>query len=83
MLLKNQQFYNIFPKIDDNRDREFSSLNMSHYSCGCCVAVLHQQQETNISHQNQSKDASVNDSKHVSKTCTVVENGRVVVKNKE
>ncbi|MEH1828945.1 hypothetical protein FD723_21765 [Nostoc sp. C052] len=53
---------------------------MSFASCACCVVVLNQQQEQNISHQNQCQDVPVNHSKSVVKTCTVVENGRVIVK---
>ncbi|MCL6751244.1 hypothetical protein KBT16_09780 [Nostoc sp. CCCryo 231-06] len=51
------------------------------FSCSaCCVVVLNQQQEQNISHQKQCQDVSVNPSKSMVKSCTVVENGRVVVK---
>ncbi|MBN3926624.1 hypothetical protein [Nostoc sp. NMS4] len=53
---------------------------MSIPSCSCSVVVLNQQQEQNISHQNQCQDVPVNHSKSMVKTCTVVENGRVVVK---
>ncbi|MEH2423767.1 MAG: hypothetical protein V7K48_23525 [Nostoc sp.] len=53
---------------------------MSFPSCACCVVVLNQQQEQNISHQNQCQDVPVNHSKSMVKNCTVVENGRVVVK---
>nr|WP_144051306.1 hypothetical protein [Calothrix sp. PCC 7507] len=53
---------------------------MSLTSCSCCVVVLNQQQEQNISHQNQCQDVPVNHSKSDVKNCTVVENGRVVVK---
>ncbi|MFN6464370.1 MAG: hypothetical protein RMZ41_021505 [Nostoc sp. DedVER02] len=53
---------------------------MSLSSCACCVVVLNQQQEQNISHQNQCQDVPVNHSKSVVKNCTVVENGRVIVK---
>lgn len=49
-------------------------------SCSCCVVVLNQQREQNISRQNQGEDVPVNNSKNSSKSCTVVENGRVVVK---
>ncbi|MFN6483878.1 MULTISPECIES: hypothetical protein [unclassified Nostoc] len=52
---------------------------MSLASCACCAVVLNQQQQ-NISHQNQCQDVPVNHSKSMVKTCTVVENGRVVVK---
>ncbi|WP_251955687.1 hypothetical protein [Nostoc commune] len=53
---------------------------MSFTSCPSCVVILNQQQEQNISHQNQCQDVPVNDSKSMVKSCTVVENGRVVVK---
>ncbi|MEH2249276.1 hypothetical protein [Nostoc sp.] len=53
---------------------------MSFPSCACCVVVLNQQQEQNISHQNQCQDVPVNHSKSMVENCTVVENGRVVVK---
>ncbi|WP_375511719.1 hypothetical protein [uncultured Nostoc sp.] len=52
---------------------------MSFSACPCCVVVLNQQQQ-NISHQNQCQDVPVNPSKSMVKSCTVVENGRVVVK---
>ncbi|MBG1242346.1 hypothetical protein F8R90_14450 [Nostoc sp. NZL] len=54
---------------------------MSFASCACCVVVLNQQQEQNISHQNQCQDVPVNPSKSMVKSCTVVEHGRVVVKS--
>ncbi|MEH1835003.1 MAG: hypothetical protein V7L29_23830 [Nostoc sp.] len=53
---------------------------MSSSSCPCCVVVLNQKQEQNISHQKQCQDVPVNHSKSMVKSCTVVENGRVVVK---
>ncbi len=53
---------------------------MSFTSCACCVAVLNQQQEQNISYQNQSQPVPVANSKSLVKNGTVVENGRVVVK---
>ncbi|MEH2082316.1 MAG: hypothetical protein V7K89_20740 [Nostoc sp.] len=53
---------------------------MSFASCACCVVVLNQQQEQNISHQNQCQDVQVNHSKSAVKSRTVIENGRVVVK---
>ncbi|MDZ7967246.1 MAG: hypothetical protein RM368_20105 [Nostoc sp. DedSLP03] len=53
---------------------------MSFASCACCVVVLNQQQEQNISHQNQCQDVPVKPSKSMVKSCTVIENGRVVVK---
>lgn len=54
--------------------------HMPFASCSCCVVVLNQQREQNISRQNQSEDVPVNNSKNSAKSCTVVENGRVVVK---
>ncbi|MBE9002434.1 MULTISPECIES: hypothetical protein [unclassified Nostoc] len=53
---------------------------MSFSPSACCVVVLNQQQEQNISHQNKCQDLPVNHSKSMVKNCTVVENGRVVVK---
>ncbi|MBW4612322.1 MAG: hypothetical protein KME21_03410 [Desmonostoc vinosum HA7617-LM4] len=54
---------------------------MSIPSCSCCVVVLNQQQEqNNICHQNQCQDEPVYYSQSGVKNCTVVENGRVVVK---
>ncbi|WP_373528522.1 hypothetical protein [Nostoc sp.] len=53
---------------------------MSFPSCPSCVVVLNQQQEQNVSHQNQCQDVPLNHSKNPVKNCTVVENGRVVVK---
>lgn len=53
---------------------------MSLTSCSSCVVVLNQQQEQNISYQNQLQDEPENHSDHDVKNCTVVENGRVVVK---
>gem|GEM_PF-792542 len=53
---------------------------MSLTSCPCCVVVLNQQQEQNNFHQNQCQNVPVNHSKSAVKSCTVVENGRVVVK---
>ncbi|MFN6572593.1 hypothetical protein A6770_03640 [Nostoc minutum NIES-26] len=53
---------------------------MSLPSCACSVVILNQQQEQNISHKNQCQDVPVHHSKSAVKNCTVVENGRVVVK---
>ncbi|MEH1911826.1 MAG: hypothetical protein V7L05_02070 [Nostoc sp.] len=55
---------------------------MSLSSGACCVVVLNQQQEQNqnVCLQNQCQDVPVNHSKSMVKSCTVVENGRVVVK---
>ncbi|MEH2300979.1 hypothetical protein [Nostoc sp.] len=53
---------------------------MSLSSCASCIVVLNQQQKQNISHQSQCQDVPVNHSKSVVKSCTVIENGRVVVK---
>ncbi|MBD2251680.1 hypothetical protein [Nostoc parmelioides] len=53
---------------------------MSSFSCASCAVVLNQQQMQNTSHQHQGEDTSIDHSKSVGKTCTVVENGRVVVK---
>jgi hypothetical protein len=47
----------------------------------CCVVTLNQQQQQTIQHCNQSADnTSVKHDKPKLKNCTVVENGRVVVK---
>lgn len=53
---------------------------MSLPSCACSVVVLNQHQEQNISHQNKCQGEPVHHSKSAVKNCTVVENGRVVVK---
>jgi hypothetical protein len=54
---------------------------MSFTTSACCAVTLNQQQEQNIQHhKTQCADSSVNHSKSTSKNCTVVENGRVVVK---
>ncbi|GAB1543558.1 hypothetical protein NUACC21_62330 [Scytonema sp. NUACC21] len=57
---------------------------MSLAASACCVVTLHQQQEQNIHHHMQYADASdhnsINNSKYQSKHCTIVENGRVVIK---
>lgn len=52
---------------------------MSIPTAACCTVTLRQQQEQAIHHQDQCQDA-VNPCKEVRKSCTVVENGRVVVK---
>ncbi len=54
--------------------------DMSLTSCPCCVVVLTQQQERNISQQNQCQDPPLKHSYKDVKKSTVVENGRVVVK---
>lgn len=54
---------------------------MSHSTTPCCAVVLNQQQHMNIDHCKQVADkvsASCDQAKP--KYCTVVENGRVVVK---
>ncbi len=53
---------------------------MSFASCACCVAVLNQQREQNIQHKKECQGVSDNQCKKSAKSCTVVENGRVVVK---
>lgn len=45
----------------------------------CCVVVLSQQQQA-LQHCNRVKNAPEGCSVIASKTCTIVENGRVVVK---
>ena len=61
-------------------DIEIKVLYMSSTPCPSCVVVLNQQQEQNISHHKQCEDIPDNHSKSLVKNCTVVENGRVVVK---
>jgi len=53
---------------------------MSLTSCSSCVVILNQQQEENISHQKQCQDVPVNNTNNTGENCTVIENGRVVVK---
>jgi hypothetical protein len=56
---------------------------MSLTASPCCVVILNQQQEQNLSHQNQCQDIQVNHSKNTAENSTVVENGRVVVKSSQ
>ncbi len=54
---------------------------MSVSTSACCAAILRQQQEENIHHHKQCAKTPVNcEQSTTSKKCTVVENGRVVVK---
>ncbi|MBW4576181.1 MAG: hypothetical protein KME08_12970 [Aphanothece sp. CMT-3BRIN-NPC111] len=54
---------------------------MSFPASACCFVVLNQQQQQHTYHHKQcADDASVNQGKTTQKSCTVVENGRVVVK---
>lgn len=53
---------------------------MSSASCAPCVVVLKQQQEQNIQHQKECPGVANNHQSQKPKNCTVVENGRVVVK---
>ncbi|MBO3457828.1 hypothetical protein G7B40_021940 [Aetokthonos hydrillicola Thurmond2011] len=53
---------------------------MSFTSCSCCVVVLNQQEEQNNYHQHQCEQATLNEREKPVKTATVVENGRVVIK---
>ncbi|TFI53247.1 hypothetical protein BLD44_018130 [Mastigocladus laminosus UU774] len=55
---------------------------MSVPTSACCAAILRQQQEENIHHHQQCAEVPVkcDDRNTTSKKCTVVENGRVVVK---
>lgn len=47
----------------------------------CCAVTLNQQQQTNISHcKHIAEQASASSNPNKPKLCTVVENGRVVVK---
>jgi hypothetical protein len=59
---------------------EIKVFTMSSTPCASCVVVLNQQQEQNISHQKQCEDIADNQNEKLGKNCTVVENGRVVVK---
>ncbi|ARV60363.1 hypothetical protein BZZ01_18560 [Nostocales cyanobacterium HT-58-2] len=61
---------------------------MSFTTSACCAVTLNQQQEQNISYhkkqctdRTQCADAPVSNGKSTSKNCTIVENGRVVVKS--
>ncbi|AFY50154.1 hypothetical protein Nos7524_4395 [Nostoc sp. PCC 7524] len=56
---------------------------MSFPSCASCVVVLNQQHEQQISHQNQDEDETIHHRQNASQGKTVVENGRVVVKQAE
>lgn len=53
----------------------------SHTSAGasCCIAILKQQQEGSL-HHHQAGSPLVNANQPSTKNCTIVENGRVVVK---
>jgi hypothetical protein len=55
---------------------------MSSPTSACCVVVLNQQQEQNIYHHNQTTNegAPGNYGKSAAKSCTVVEEGQVVVR---
>jgi hypothetical protein len=54
---------------------------MSPNTSACCAVTLNQQQQTNIDHCNSLADHnSVSPDKIKTKYCTIVENGRVVVK---
>ncbi|MBD2771409.1 hypothetical protein [Iningainema tapete] len=53
---------------------------MQSSTCACSAVTIRQQQEQNIHHQKQCNDAKPNHCKNKSGNCTVVENGRVVIK---
>ncbi|HEY9675134.1 MAG TPA: hypothetical protein V6D11_27080 [Waterburya sp.] len=54
---------------------------MSPTTTTCCAVTLNQQQQTNIDHCKKiAEQASVSSNPTKPKLCTVVENGRVVVK---
>ncbi|KAF3884705.1 MULTISPECIES: hypothetical protein [Nostocales] len=55
---------------------------MSITTSACCAVTLNQQQEQNIQHHKQCVDSAPENSKCTSKTrtVTVVENGRAIVK---
>jgi len=60
---------------------ELLILYMSHSTTPCCAVVLNQQQHMNTDHCKQVADkASASCDQAKPKYCTVVENGRVVVK---
>jgi hypothetical protein len=50
------------------------------HSGPCCVAVINQQRQQRNYQQHQCADTSVKPCQQVTKYCTVVEDGRVVVK---
>lgn len=49
-------------------------------SCTGCVSVLKDQQQAAIQHQNAAESALTKPAEQPRKLCTVVENGRVVVR---
>ncbi|MGJ5676336.1 MAG: hypothetical protein ACR9NN_22475 [Nostochopsis sp.] len=54
---------------------------MSVPSSACCAAILRQQQEENIHHHQQCATTPMNSDRSTTfQKCTVVENGKVVVK---
>lgn len=54
---------------------------MSPITTACCAVTLNQQQQTNIDHcHSLAAQNSVSPDKIKTKYCTIVENGRVVVK---
>ncbi|MDM9383409.1 hypothetical protein QUB80_22215 [Chlorogloeopsis sp. ULAP01] len=54
---------------------------MSFPTAACCAVILNQQQEQNFHHQQQCANTTVNHGRSASsQNCTVVENGRVVIK---
>ncbi|HEY9603639.1 MAG TPA: hypothetical protein V6C85_18630 [Allocoleopsis sp.] len=55
---------------------------MSLPNTACCAAALNKQQQTNIYHCNQLTEQTSGNAERTEKpkSCTVVENGRVVVK---
>jgi hypothetical protein len=60
---------------------ELKVLNMLFPTAACCAVILNQQQEQNFHHQQQYANTVVNHERcPSSQNCTVVENGRVVVK---
>jgi hypothetical protein len=57
---------------------------MTPSTTACCVTILNQRQETTAYHSNHSPrkptDVAISSSSNQNKYCTVVENGRVVVR---
>ncbi|HEY9831079.1 MAG TPA: hypothetical protein V6D26_10905 [Stenomitos sp.] len=54
---------------------------MSPITTACCAVTLNQQQQTNIDHcKSLAEQNSANTNQTKPKYCTVVENGRVIVK---
>lgn len=61
-------------------EAEFSVIDMTSSSAACCVVHLNQQQERNIQHLKQLANHNHRCLQALPQKCTIVENGRVVVK---